>query len=101
MTVLSLIGVLFAAWFILIPPALAFLVNFQTDIFKAEWTADHYLGFVTALLSNSGWAWLLETPLDFFRALSIFGFYVARPDWNWRIAVVGTAIAAAVITPTI
>ncbi len=97
-TVLFLIGVLFA-WFILIPPALGFLVNFQTDIFKAEWTADHYLGFVTALLFWMGVAF--ETPLIFF-VLSILGFVTPRPlIKNWRIAIVGTAIAAAVITPTV
>ena len=97
-TILFLIGVLFA-WYILIPPALGFLVNFQTDIFKAEWTADHYLGFVTALLFWMGVAF--ETPLIFF-VLSILGFVTPRPlIKNWRIAVVGTAIAAAVITPTV
>ncbi|MBI1279293.1 MAG: twin-arginine translocase subunit TatC [Anaerolineaceae bacterium] len=97
-TVLFLIGVIFA-WYILIPPALSFLVNFQTDIFKAEWTADHYLGFVTALLFWMGVAF--ETPLIFF-VLSILGFVTPRPlIKNWRIAVVGTAIAAAVITPTV
>jgi len=97
-TVLFLIGVLFA-WFILIPPALTFLVNFQPDIFQAQWTADHYLGFVTALLFWMGVAF--ETPLIFF-VLSILGFVTPRPlIKNWRIAVIGSAIAAAVITPTV
>jgi len=97
-TVLFLIGVLFA-WFILIPPALSFLVNFQPDIFQAQWTADHYLGFVTALLFWMGVAF--ETPLIFF-VLSILGFVTPRPlIKNWRIAVIGSAIAAAVITPTV
>src|ERR1044071_8305171 len=48
-TLLFIIGVAFA-WFILIPPALSFLVGFQPTIFHAQWTADHYLGFVTSLL---------------------------------------------------
>jgi sec-independent protein translocase protein TatC len=97
-TLLFLVGVMFA-WFILIPPALAFLVNFQTDIFKAEWTADHYLGFVTALLFWMGVAF--ETPLVFF-VVSVLGFVTPRPlIKNWRIAVVATAIVAAIITPTV
>ena len=97
-TVLFLIGVVFA-WFILIPPALGFLVNFQPDIFKAEWTADHYLGFVTALLFWMGVAF--ETPLIFF-VLSVLGFVTPRPlIQNWRIAIVGAAVASAIITPTI
>ncbi len=97
-TLLFLVGVVFA-WWILIPPALNFLVNFQTDLFRADWTADRYLGFVTALLFWMGVAF--ETPLVFF-VLSVLGFVTPRPLLrNWRIAIVGTAIAAAVITPTI
>jgi sec-independent protein translocase protein TatC len=42
-----------------------------------------------------------ETPLIFF-VLSILGFVSPRPlIKNWRIAVIGAAIAAAVITPTV
>lgn len=97
-TLLFLVGVVFA-WYILIPPALDFLVNFQTDIFRAEWTSDRYLGFVTSLLFWMGVAF--ETPLVFF-VLSILGFVTPRPlIQNWRIAIVGAAIAAAVITPTV
>lgn len=97
-TLLFLVGVVFA-WAILIPPALNFLVNFQTDLFRADWTADRYLGFVTALLFWMGVAF--ETPLIFF-VLSILGFVTPRPlIRNWRIAIVGGAIAAAIITPTI
>ncbi len=96
--ILFLIGIAFA-WFILIPPALGFLVNFQTSIFRAEWTADHYLGFVTSLLFWMGVAF--ETPLVFF-VLSLFAVVQSRQlIRNWRIAVVGSAIIAAVITPTV
>ena len=95
---LFLIGVAFS-WFILIPPALGFLGGFQPTLFTPEWTADLYIGFVTSLLFWMGVAF--ETPLVFF-VLSIMGFVSA---WallrNWRIAIVGASIAAAVITPTI
>ena len=71
----------------------------KTDLFRADWTADRYLGFVTALLFWMGVAF--ETPLIFF-VLSILGFVTPRPlIKNWRIAIVGAAIAAAVITPTV
>lgn len=97
-TLLFIIGAAFA-WFVLIPPALGFLVDFQPTIFHAEWTADHYLGFVTSLVFWMGVAF--ETPLVFF-VLSIFGVVAARQlIQNWRIAIVGSAIAAAVITPTV
>ena len=95
---LFLVGIAFA-WFILIPPALGFLVNFQPTIFHAEWTADHYLGFVTSLLFWMGVAF--ETPLVFF-VLSLFAVVQSRQLMKqWRIAIVGAAIAAAVITPTV
>ncbi len=95
---LFLVGIAFA-WFILIPPALGFLVNFQTSIFRAEWTADHYLGFVTSMLFWMGVAF--ETPLVFF-VLSLFAVVQSRQlIHHWRVAVVGSAIAAAVITPTV
>jgi sec-independent protein translocase protein TatC len=97
-TVLFLIGVVFA-WFILIPPALGFLEGFQPTLFKPEWTPDLYLGFITSLLFWMGVAF--ETPLVFF-VLSILGMVTARPlITNWRIAVVGAAVVAAIITPTI
>lgn len=97
-TVLFLVGVAFA-WFILVPPALGFLEGFEPTLFKPEWTADLYLGFVTSLLFWMGVAF--ETPLVFF-VLSLLGFVGASVLLrNWRIAVVGAAIAAALITPTI
>jgi sec-independent protein translocase protein TatC len=97
-TFLFLVGVAFA-WFILIPPALGFLEGFQPQLFKPEWTADLYLGFVTSLLFWMGVAF--ETPLIFF-VLSLLGMVTAVVlRKNWRIAVVGAAIAAAFITPTI
>jgi sec-independent protein translocase protein TatC len=97
-TVLFLIGVAFA-WFILVPPAFEFLQNFQTNVFKPEWQAGQYLAFVTALLFWMGVAF--ETPLVFF-VVSLLGMVTPRPlIRNWRIAVVVSAVAAAVITPTV
>lgn len=95
---LFVIGVVFA-WFILIPPAFDFLSNFREDLFIVEWTADQYLGFVTALLFWMGVAF--ETPLVFF-VLALLGIVSAGTLLsNWRIAIVGAAIAAAFITPTV
>lgn len=97
-TLLFLLGVAFA-WFRLIPPALGFLEGFQPTLFKPEWTPDLYLGFVTALLFWMGVAF--EMPLIFF-VLALLGLVSAGPlIKNWRIAVVGAAVAAAVITPTV
>ncbi len=97
-SLLFIIGGLFA-WFILIPPALQFLVGFQNQVFRPSWTADLYLSFITSLIFWMGVAF--EAPLVFF-VISVMGFVEARVlIHHWRIAVVGAAIAAAIITPTV
>ncbi|MFN8531060.1 MAG: twin-arginine translocase subunit TatC [Anaerolineae bacterium] len=97
-TLLFLVGAAFA-WFVLVPPALSFLQQFQGDIFFVQWEADSYLGFVTALIFWMGVAF--ETPLVFF-VLSLIGLVESKVLLkNWRIAVVGAGIAAAAITPTV
>jgi len=97
-TALFIIGVLFA-WRILMPPALGFLHGFQAEIFEPEWTADGYISFVTSLLFWMGVAF--QTPLIFF-LISLLGLVSARTlVRQWRVAIVGASIAAALITPTI
>lgn len=95
---LFVVGICFA-WTILVPPALGFLEGFQPTLFKPEWTPDLYLGFVTSLIFWMGVAF--ETPLIFF-VVALLGLVGARSlARNWRIAIVGSAIAAAFITPTV
>lgn len=97
-TFLFFIGAFFA-WFVLMPPALGFLEGFQPTIFEPEWTADLYLSFVTSLVFWMGVAF--QTPLVFF-LVSLLGFIRAETlIQQWRIAVIGASIAAALITPTI
>jgi sec-independent protein translocase protein TatC len=97
-TLLFLVGTAFA-WFVLMPPALGFLEGFQQNLFRAEWTADLYLSFITSLIFWMGVAF--ETPLIFF-VLGLLGLVSTMPlIKNWRVAVVGGAVAAALITPTI
>ncbi|PJF33401.1 MAG: twin-arginine translocase subunit TatC, partial [Phototrophicales bacterium] len=87
------------SWFVLMPPALGFLEGFQPTIFEPEWTADLYLSFVTSLIFWMGVAF--QTPLVFF-LVSLLGLVSARTlITQWRIAVIGASIAAALITPTI
>jgi sec-independent protein translocase protein TatC len=97
-TLLFLVGVLFA-WFILMPAALNFLQNFQSNIFEAGWTADQYVAFVTSLLFWIGVSF--EMPLIFFILARMGLVTPGALRRNWRLAVVGSAVAAALITPTI
>ncbi len=95
---LFLLGIAFA-WFIMAPAALGFLRDFQQDVFEVEWTADAYIAFLTTLLFWIGISF--EMPLIFFvlGRLGLIGPGVLAR--NWRLAVVGVSIAAALITPTI
>ena len=97
-SLLFVVGVVFT-WFVLMPPALGFLEGFQQNLFRSEWTADLYLSFVTSLIFWMGVAF--ETPLVFF-VLGLLGLVsTVALIRNWRFAIIGAAIAAAVITPTI
>jgi len=95
---LFLVGIAFA-WYILVPPALSFLEGFLPDLFRTEWEAGRYITFVTSLLFWMGVSF--ETPLVLF-VLSLLGLVSPKPlIRNWRLAVVLSAAAAALITPTV
>jgi sec-independent protein translocase protein TatC len=97
-TVLFLIGVTFA-WGLMLPAAIGFLSTFQSSIFKADWRAGAYIPFVTALLFWLGVSF--ETPLIIFFLAKIHIVNARMLLRGWRFAVVGIAIIAAVITPTV
>jgi sec-independent protein translocase protein TatC len=97
-TGLFLTGVAFA-WFIMVPAALKFLQEFESDVFRAEWTAELYIAFLTSLLFWIGVAF--ELPVVVF-VLARLGIVGPRPlIQNWRLAVVIMTVVAAVITPTV
>ncbi|HRE48209.1 MAG TPA: twin-arginine translocase subunit TatC [Aggregatilineales bacterium] len=97
-TALFLIGLLFT-WFFLVPLYITFLATFQSDIFVTIWTADSYITFVTAVLFWHGAAF--ETPLIFY-VLGRMGMVTPRSMVKfWRAAVVGAAVVAALVTPTV
>jgi len=97
-TLLFLIGVAFA-WGLMLPAAIKFLADFQGDIFKASWRADAYIPFVTSLMFWIGVSF--EMPLIVFFLAKIGLVTAGALLKGWRFAVVGIAIVAAVITPTV
>ncbi len=97
-TGLFLVGVAFA-WFIMVPAALGFLQDFESEVFRAEWTADRYIAFLTSVLFWIGVAF--ELPVIVF-VLARLGILGPKPlIRNWRLAVVLITIVAALITPTV
>jgi sec-independent protein translocase protein TatC len=97
-TALFLVGVGFTGKF-LVPAYISFLKGFESHVFRVDWKADSYIGFITSVLFWHAAAF--ETPLVFF-VLGRFGVVNARQMLKyWRHAVVVASIISAFITPTI
>ncbi len=97
-TFLFLLGVAFA-WGIMLPAAIGFLASFEPEIFKTSWRAAAYIPFVTSLMFWIGVAFELPLVVFFLAKLRIV---TARQLLSgWRFAIVGAAVVAALITPTI
>ncbi|HLA43639.1 MAG TPA: twin-arginine translocase subunit TatC [Aggregatilineales bacterium] len=97
-TLLFLVGVAFA-WFVLIPTAVPFLRDFMSSVFRAEWTAQEYIAFLTTLLFWMGAAF--EMPVIFFVLARVGMIGPGMLVRNWRLAVVIITIISAIITPTV
>jgi sec-independent protein translocase protein TatC len=97
-TGLFLLGVGFA-WFIMVPAALGFLREFENEIFRAGWTAERYIAFLTSLLFWIGVAFEMPVVVYVLARLGVLG--PGTLIRNWRLAIVLITIAAALITPTV
>ncbi len=98
-SVLFLGGVAFA-YYIALPPALGFLLDFGGgDVARPDIRVGSYVDFVTRLLFWTGVSF--QTPL-IVMYLARFGIVSARQllRW-WRFAIVGAFVVAAIVTPTI
>jgi sec-independent protein translocase protein TatC len=95
---LFLLGIAFA-WYILAPAAIYFLANFMPDIFRAEWTGQEYISFVTRLLLWIGLAFQMPIIIYVVARVGLVSAVTLRQQW--RVAVVGVAVLAAVITPSV
>jgi sec-independent protein translocase protein TatC len=97
-TTLFLLGVAFA-WGLMLPAAIGFLSTFQSDVFKSDWRADSYIPFVTSLMFWIGVSF--ETPLIVFFLAKLKIVTARKLLQGWRFAIVGIAVVAAIITPTV
>jgi sec-independent protein translocase protein TatC len=96
-TVSFAVGVAFC-YFLMLPFAVAFLGNFQTEIFDQRWTAERYLDFVTTFMFWVGLTFELPIVMYF---LSKLGVISAQRMASFRkYAFVMAFVIGAVITPT-
>jgi sec-independent protein translocase protein TatC len=92
------LGIAFA-WYVLAPAAIYFLANFMSDIFRAEWTGQEYISFVTRLLLWIGLSFQMPIIIYVVARVGLVSALTLRRQW--RVAVVLVAVLAAVITPSI
>ena len=85
--------------FVLLPVALRFLADFQSDIFNAEWTAREYISFVTTFTFWLGVSFELPIIVYFVARVGLVGARTMREQW--RAAIVAIAVIAAMVTPTV
>jgi sec-independent protein translocase protein TatC len=91
------IGVAFC-YLLMLPFAIAFLGNFQTEIFDQRWAAERYLDFVTTFMFWVGLTFELPIVMYF---LSKMGIVSAKRMASFRkYAFVMAFVIGAIITPT-
>ena len=92
------LGVAFA-YYVALPPALGFLLNFPEDVAKPQIKIGSYVDFVTRLLFWTGV--VFETPL-LIMGLARFRVVNARQLVRlWRYAFIGAFVVSAIVTPSI
>ena len=95
-TLLFIAGVAFT-WFLMIPSAIPFLVNFL-DI-RTQVRPLNYFQFITSLMFWIGLCFEMPLVVMFLAKLK---FVTAKQLANgWRYAIVGMAVVASAITPTV
>ena len=91
-------GVLFT-WFILVPAAVSFLGNFLPDVFKTDWQGQEYIGFLMTMIFWVGVSFEMPVIIYFVARVGVVTAQTLREQW--RMAIVGIAVLAAAITPSI
>ena len=97
-TLLFLSGVAFA-YYIALPPALDFLLNFNNDLAEPNLRIGSYVDFVTRLLFWTGVSF--ETPMIVMFLARVGLVSPAQLIRWWRLSIVAAFIVAAIVTPSI
>ncbi len=92
------LGIAFA-WFVLVPASVQFLANFLPDIFNPDWTGQEYISFLISMLFWIGVSFEMPVIVYFIARLGMVTAKALRDQW--RIAIIGIAVLAAAITPSI
>ena len=91
-------GVAFG-YYVLLPPAMKFLVSFGSDIATPQIKIGNYISLVTRLLVAIGFVFELPVVTTFLAKLGIISPQTLARQRKW--AIIGAFILAAIITPTV
>lgn len=95
---LFLLGLLFG-YFILVPAALNFFINYGSEVVEPFWSFEQYFEFILILLFSTGLAFqlpVIQVMLGVFRIIS--GDTMIS---IWRYIILGSTIIGAVLTPSV
>ena len=83
----------------LLPAAISFLSGFFSDQFRADWTAELYISFVTRMVFWIGFSFEMPIILYFIARAGVITAQQLREQC--RSAIVGIAVRSAIITPSV
>ncbi|MPZ24057.1 MAG: hypothetical protein GEU28_11060 [Dehalococcoidia bacterium] len=98
-TGLSFLSGLAFGFFVALPPAIDFLINFGDDVAEPTLRIGPYIDFVLRMLLITGI--VFQTPL---LLMGLAKMRIVRGRWlarQWRYVIVGSFVLSAIVTPTI
>lgn len=95
---LLFIGGLVFAYYLLIPAALNFFINYGEDVVEQLWSIDRYFEFVLLLLFSTGLAFQIPIIQVLFGLLGIVSSKQMLA--GWRYVILAATVLGAVLTPS-
>ena len=95
---LFLSGLIFG-YFLLVPAALNFFINYGSEVVEPFWSFEQYFEFILVLLFSTGLAFqlpILQIVLGLLRIISGQSMLSA-----WRYVILGSTIIGAILTPSV
>ena len=92
------LGLLFG-YFILVPAALNFFINYGSEVVEPFWSFEQYFEFILILLFSTGLAFqlpVIQVMLGLFRIISGETMITA-----WRYVILASTVVGAVLTPSV
>ena len=90
-------GLIFS-YYILIPAALNFFLNYSNEVIEPFWSFDEYFEFILVLFYSTGFAFqipIIQIILGLFKIITAEQMLKA-----WRYVVIGSTIIGAILTPS-